>query len=304
MSAEAPLRTLTLDHCLACNGRALEALPLRYEFRGTFPLARCANCAMRFLRVQPAPESLVELYSSDYFESDFRCGRSDANAADESAFHAENAGLLDAFGRWSHPGDLLEVGSATGWLLKHAIERGWRARGVELSADAVARSRALGLDVFHGDLLAAALPSDAFDLVYMGDVLEHVPDCRAALLEVVRVLRPGGHFYLRGPTTTHSLARALGLKLYALAHREIVLREPPYHLWEFTPGPLARLYNRCGLDVVESRQAKIPPGRAHGKKSAVERAAMAAIDLVNLPLTRIFNVRGDRIVMVGRKRRV
>lgn len=301
MSAAPPLRTVTIDHCLACGARAISRLPLRYEYRGAFPLAQCAICGMRFLSVQPAPESLAELYSADYFESDFRCGRSDANAADEAAFRAENAGLLDAFGRWSRPGELLEVGSATGWLLKHAIERGWRARGVELSADACARSRALGLDVFHGDLLAAALPSDTFDLVYMGDVLEHVPNCRAVLLEVTRVLKPGGHFYLRGPTTTHSLARALGLKLYALARREIVLREPPYHLWEFTPGPLARLFERCGLEVVESRQAKIPPGRAHGKKSVLERAAMAAIDLVNLPLTRLFNARGDRIVMVGRR---
>ena len=37
-----PLRTRTLDHCLACGSRDLTRLPMRYEFRGvTFPAAEC-----------------------------------------------------------------------------------------------------------------------------------------------------------------------------------------------------------------------------------------------------------------------
>src|SRR5258707_804355 len=85
---------------------------------------------------------------------------------------------------------------------------------------------------------STSLPAAAFDVVYMGDVLEHVPDCRADLAEVARVLAPGGYLYLRGPTTTNSLARRAGLTAFAIAGRDIVLREPPYHLWEFTPRSL------------------------------------------------------------------
>ena len=36
---------------------------------------------------------------------------------------------------------LLEIGCASGWLLKHAAERGWQATGVELSSAAVAHAR-------------------------------------------------------------------------------------------------------------------------------------------------------------------
>ncbi len=302
MSEPRPLPTRMLDRCVACGGEALRALPLVYEFRGTFPLVECQACGLRFLRVQPAGEGLAELYAAEYFERDYRCGRSEAAYADEQAFRAENAGLLDAFERLGPRGRLLEVGAAGGWLLKHAIERGWRAQGVELSSAMVRRARSLGLEVFEGDLAAARLPADAFDLVYMGDVLEHVPDCRAVLAEAVRVLRPGGHLYLRGPTTTNSLARRLALALYGAAGRRIVLREPPYHLWEFTPGPLEYLFESAGLEVIAARQSKIPPGRAHGEKSTLQRVAMGAVDLVNLPLTRFLNAAGDRIVMVGRKR--
>ena len=277
-------------------------LALRYEYGGAaFPLFECARCGMRFLRAQPTPESLALLYSPEYFERDFRCGRSEVGYYDEDAFHDENRGLLDAFERLTPPGRLLEVGCAGGWLLKQARERGWAAQGVELSAEAAARAHALGLDVHVGDLATARLPADRFDLVYMGDVLEHVPDCRATLAEVTRVLKPGGWLYLRGPITTHSLARSLALAAYRLAGREIVLHEPPYHLWEFTPRPLGRLARAVGLEVRRMTQSKIPPGRPHGDKTGSQRAAMAVLDGVNLALTSAFNLRGDRVVMLARK---
>ena len=337
MSDQAPLPVRTLASCVACGGERLKLLPLVYEFRGTFPLVECDDCGLRFLRVQPTGEGLAALYSAAYFESDFRCGRSEVAYSSEEPFRAENASLLEAFERLGpdptpNPGPdpdpdpdprfarvplarvpparvpqarvprrLLELGSAGGWLLKHARERGWQAQGVEFSADAAKHSLALGLEVFQGDLLAAALPAESFDLVYMGDVLEHVPDCHAVLVEAARLLKTGGHLYLRGPITTNSLARRLALALYGALGRPIVLREPPYHLWEFTPGPLEHLFTSAGLEVITSRQSKIPPGRAHGEKSALQQLAMGALDALNLPLTRLLNAAGDRIVMVGRK---
>lgn len=302
MSGAAALETRTLDRCLACGGARLAPLAMRYEFHGSFPAAECRDCGMRFLRVQPAGESLARLYSAEYFESDYRCGRSDTRSFSEDAFREENRGLLEQFEALGPRGRLLEVGPASGWLLKHAEGRGWTVSGVELSAQAVAHARGLGLEIHHGDLPGARLPAASFDLVYMGDVLEHVPDCREALAEVARVLRPGGHLYLRGPITTHSLARALALRAWGALGRTLTLREPPYHLWEFRPRPLARLMESVGLEVVSVRQGKIPPGRAHGRKTPLERAAMAVLDAVNVPLTRVFNARGDRVVMVARRR--
>src|SRR5439155_11823851 len=142
-----------------------------------------------------------------------------------------------------------------GLLLKRARERGWRTLGVELSPEAVTHARALGLEVREGTLEDAALASAAYDVVYLGDVLEHVPDCRATLAEVARVLVPGGHAVVRGPITTHSLARRLALALYGAVGGSIVLREPPYHLWEFRPGSLTRLACAVGLEVVAIEQS-------------------------------------------------
>lgn len=296
------LETRALEQCLACGSRSLAPAAMRYEWQDTrFPAAECRDCGMLFLRVQPAGESLAYMYSAEYFAQDFRCGRSDAPSTDEAAFRAENDGLLDRFERWRGRGRLLEVGCATGLLLKRARERGWQVTGVELSPDAVAHARALGLTVHQGTLADAALPNDVFDIVYMGDVLEHVPDCRTTLAEVARVLCTGGHVIVRGPITTHSLARRLGLALNGALGREIVLREPPYHLWEFRPASLRRLAVRVGLEVVVLEQSKIPPGRPHGTKSALEATAMRVLDTLNAPLTAAFHVLGDRALLIARK---
>jgi SAM-dependent methyltransferase len=156
--------------------------------------------------------------------------------------------------------------------------------------------------LYNGDLVAAERPGSYFDLFYLGVVLEHVPDSRAVLAEVSRVLRPAGYLYLRGPITTNSLARRFGLWAYDLGGREIVLREPPYHLLEFTPRSLRRLLGAAGLAVVRLSQAKIPPGHPHGTKTPLQHSMMLALDAVNLPLTRLFNVMGDRVVVVAQKR--
>jgi SAM-dependent methyltransferase len=298
----APLETRTLERCLVCEGERLRTLPLVYEFRqARFPLVECDTCRMRFLAVQPLGRSLADLYSRDYFEADYRCGRSRASSFDESAFVAENRGLLDAFQALVSPGRLLDVGCASGWLLDHARARGWQAQGVELSEEAVRFARERGLQVHHGDLAGAHLPAASFDLIYMGDVLEHVPDCRATLAEVARVLSPGGVLYLRGPITTHSLARTLALAGFGFLRRSIVLREPPYHLWEFTPRSLSAVLARVGLEVASLRQSKIPPGRSHGSKSQLQRVAIAIIDAINVPITLWGNAMGDRLVLVARR---
>lgn len=304
----APL-TRMLDHCLACGGSQLRPLAMRYAWNGLdFPAAECAACGMRFLRVQPAGDTLTRMYAAEYFATDFRCGRSDRPSDDAQAFLPENRGLVDAFESLRESagaprtGRLLEVGCAHGLLLEHARSRGWSVRGVEFSTDAANAARARGLDVVTGTLEDARLPAGSADLVYLGDVLEHVPDCRATLAEVARVLAPGGHLFLRGPITTNSLARSLALAAWGAAGRSIVLREPPYHVWEFTPGPLARLARAVGFDDVRMEQAKIPPGRAHGAKSAAQRLVMGALDAVNVPITRAFGVLGDRVVMTARRR--
>jgi 2-polyprenyl-6-hydroxyphenyl methylase/3-demethylubiquinone-9 3-methyltransferase len=69
-----------------------------------------------------------------------------------------------------------------------------------------------------GDALALPFAARRFDLVVSSDCIEHTPDPRRAVAEMVRVLRPGGRLVLTCPNAlwhwSVRLADRLGLRPY------------------------------------------------------------------------------------------
>jgi SAM-dependent methyltransferase len=130
---------------------------------------------------------------------------------------------------------LLDAGCGTGFNLV-ALARHGRATGVDLSPEALAFCRARGVRAARGTLLALPFADAAFDVVTSFDVIYHewVPDDRAALAELARVLRPGGLLLVRVPA----------LEALRGAHDAEVLTRRRY-----TRGELERLAAACGLRV-------------------------------------------------------
>lgn len=103
---------------------------------------------------------------------------------------------------------ILDVGSGAGGFVVGCRQLGYRAFGVEpdrigagarLTSIQIAARRVLS-NVFTSAVgEALPFPDDAFDLVTLNQVVEHVPDQLAVLREAVRVLRPGGALYVACP---------------------------------------------------------------------------------------------------------
>ncbi|MFE9805861.1 class I SAM-dependent methyltransferase [Streptomyces sp. NPDC005227] len=51
----------------------------------------------------------------------------------------------------------------------------------------------------EGDALALPFPDESFDVVIISEVMEHIPDDKGVLAEMVRVLRPGGRIAITVP---------------------------------------------------------------------------------------------------------
>ncbi|MFK8015174.1 MAG: ArsR/SmtB family transcription factor [Gammaproteobacteria bacterium] len=96
-------------------------------------------------------------------------------------------------------GDLLDIGTGTGRILKLLAPHARSAVGIDISSDmlTVARSNmdAAGLGsvmIRHGDMYRLPYPEDTFHTVTVDSVLSHAESPARALSEAARILRPNG----------------------------------------------------------------------------------------------------------------
>jgi ubiquinone/menaquinone biosynthesis C-methylase UbiE len=110
---------------------------------------------------------------------------------------------------------VLEVGCGRGLGTEIVLRRLGAAHvtAFDLDADMIHQARQrLGrasvssVELYVGDAEHIAAPPDSFDAVFDFCILHHVPDWRAGVAEIRRVLRPGGRFFFE-EVTEHALQR-------------------------------------------------------------------------------------------------
>jgi SAM-dependent methyltransferase len=113
-----------------------------------------------------------------------------------------NMRFLEAAAALTPGAETLEIGTGTGGMLHALLQRGLRARGVEINpsliADSVKWYGQLPIEAITG--VALPFQDASFDLVLSFDVLEHIRDSDAHLAEVSRVLKPGGRYLIQTPS--------------------------------------------------------------------------------------------------------
>jgi 2-polyprenyl-3-methyl-5-hydroxy-6-metoxy-1,4-benzoquinol methylase len=116
-----------------------------------------------------------------------------------ASFELRRRFLIDAL----DPGErLLDLGCGEGHFGAAAGEAGAEVLAADVAEEALRRARALhpGLDLHLIDGEGGWELEDAdFDIVWAGEVIEHVADTASWLSELRRVLRPGGRLLLSTP---------------------------------------------------------------------------------------------------------
>ncbi|HEX3511591.1 MAG TPA: class I SAM-dependent methyltransferase [Solirubrobacteraceae bacterium] len=157
---------------------------------------------------------------------------------------------------------VLDVGCGEGELAARLQDAGAEVVAVDVAQVPLDRARARhpGLDLRlidgegHWDL-----PDASFDVVWAGEVIEHVADTAGWLSEARRVLRPGGLLLLSTPAHGPLVRLWLALRPGAFAAHMHPLSD---HLRFYERGGLSRLLEEFRFEGVRVRTAGRAPARA------------------------------------------
>jgi len=212
--------------------------------------AQCPSCGTWHSTLVPEINS-VELHDP--------IDRADRIAGFKLLRDENNAQILDDLATQMPLPDkrLFDVGSAHGWFIEAAADRGMRAEGIEPEMEMVEHARARGLDVRPGYFPAVLADDEQADVISFNDVLEHIPDVDAALSACAQHLPAGGLLSVNIPSAS-GLAYRVATTLARVGIRGPYLRLwqyglPSPHVHYFTPDGLQRLVERHGFAVVLRR---------------------------------------------------
>jgi SAM-dependent methyltransferase len=222
--------------CQIC--RAEDAAP--FAEKGGCKLFRCGVCGFVFMDPLPDAVTVGELYDDAY------------GGAESGYFAKVDKKLKRArrqlrwLGRLVPSGRFLDAGCNGGFVAEAARQAGYEASGVDPDpvSIAYAREHYPGID-FHQGTVEDYTAIAPFDLVYCSEVIEHAPDVNRFVAALAALMHPGAILYMTTPDISHWRRPRNVLDWDAFC--------PPAHCVYFSPGNLATLLARHGIEIVKRR---------------------------------------------------
>lgn len=173
---------------------------------------------------------------------------------------------------------VLEVGCWSGFVTQHLIAAGNRVVGVEVDAEAAEHAKRFAERVHVADIERtplSELEAGPFDVVMFGDVLEHLQDPGAALVDAAALLAPGGRFVISVPHVAHVDVRMMLLQ-GRWEYQDDGLLDRSHLRW-FTRDSLRGLLAGVGFVATAIERVRTPFGSSNlpFDRDAVPQALLA-----------------------------
>jgi 2-polyprenyl-3-methyl-5-hydroxy-6-metoxy-1,4-benzoquinol methylase len=277
--------------CEICNRD--DAQP--YKAENGHQAVQCRHCGLVYCNPRPGIEQMKQLYDGQETKVDVR-----AHLRERDRKTIQARACLRILERHRRGGRLLEVGSAAGYFLHEARQRGFEVQGLDLTRRFVEFSqRVLDVPAFEGTLRAAPFAAQSFDVVYLRNVISHLAYPRQELQTLAQLLRPGGHLMLETGNVAELTPEVAG---------ELEL---PDHLYHFSEANLRVLLADAGVQCVSTHRyallGELPSVRrarallSRGKPER-ERAAPAPVtdEELRLPPSRLSRRLAAHLAVLGR----
>ena len=284
--------------CSSMNVRISRARrPVQYNLTRFF--YRCRSCGSYSLWPKLEEWESKELYSTSYID-DVKSPFHSASDRDKNRFtNLEN--FLKNFDT-PHSVKFLDYGCGAGAEnLIFASEIGITSFGVEIAPETrIQASLISGCEVLSPVDLCSMGPE--FDVIFLGDVIEHVSDPAEVLNSIRKVLKPNGYLVIQGPlegvlTLTNVLVLLKGV---LLKHRPSL--SPPYHVSLATRKSIRKLLANVRCKEIEFEITEpVWPAPELGSKESFETLSKLFLSLsksIDVFLQKLFPNRGTRFFVI------
>jgi 2-polyprenyl-3-methyl-5-hydroxy-6-metoxy-1,4-benzoquinol methylase len=171
---------------------------------------------------------------------------------------------------------VLDAGCGVGGLTRAVVKAGAHVVALDVGPQLAATTRQrYQCDAMVGTLTALGVRSNTFDVVLSSEAIEHTSDPKAAVVELYRVVKPGGHLVLSTPNKLWQApvraASALGLRPYDGFEN---------FLW---PSELRQVLERAGGRIAEHRGVHLWPFQIRALRGAsqwIDRYGAALLPLM------------------------
>lgn len=259
------------NKCITCEGKDLKTLskgrftdePLRSFLLndpwGVSPLpfideeqwifVQCNDCSQKFHK-RILNDEWLEIYYSKWISSDaieeYHKNVSRTARFDKAIHSIERILLIEKATRQitkNKEVKILDFGCGDGDFLEACQLFGFKCTGIEFSE---ARYERRGIDFYPSlqDAIKSTENTVEFDAIVMFEVLEHLPNPRKTLTDLVKNLKKGGVFVIETPNCAH-VKNILTVEDYRLIH-------PLGHINAFSPETMSRIARKVGLEPFDA----------------------------------------------------
>jgi len=232
--------------CPVCSCPAFKLVSARVN-RSRYSVLGCTECGLQYLDPVPTPDEIRQIYTAGYYKAwGMENGETSAVAVMKKHTFALRLQELESV---VEPGRLLDVGTASGFLLEVAQARGFTPYGVELSEYSGKLAAAkFGAGRIHiGTLETAPFPQASFRAIVMSDLLEHVPDPLGTLRLAREFLEESGVLQVVTPDTSALSRGCMGARW---THYKAE------HLTYWNPDVLRLAAKKTGYRVLSVKRAR------------------------------------------------
>jgi len=225
----------TCDSILNCKEEKI----ILFE-KNDHKIFECRKCGHRFSEIKDFKNHIAKVYSDAYF-FDGREGYPNYLKEKELLYNYGKR-YAKIISKYMAPGKVLNVGCASGFILKGFVDSGWEGFGIEPNNTMANYGRKeLNLNITTGSIETCEIPQ-RFDLINIIQVIGHFYDLDKAILKLRDLLNANGFVLVESWNMESAIAKFLGKNWYEYS--------PPSVIHWFSDKTLTGLFNYYGFELV------------------------------------------------------